>query len=71
MCQRVVPRRDRISAGDITVIGNESVLKIIINDNKFIFLNCNQRFSNFKPFNSFRVFPNLALFDKIASVYFI
>ena len=32
-----------------TVIGNESVPKIIINDTVIFFLHCNQHFGNFKP----------------------
>ena len=33
----------------ISPIGNESLLKIIINDTIIFFLNCNQHFGNFKP----------------------
>ena len=46
-------------------IRNESVPKIIINYTIFFFLNCNQHFVIFKPFNRLRM-----LLDKIASVYF-
>jgi len=51
---------------DNSIIGDESVPKIVINDENLFFLNCNQHFGNLKNHNSFRV-P----FDKIASVYFI
>jgi len=35
--------------GRDAAVGNESVLKIIINDTIIFFLNCNQHFGYFKP----------------------
>jgi len=33
----------------VSITGNKSVPKIILNNNELIFLNCNQHFANFRP----------------------